>query len=160
MKHLCISFLTFLFLFSFCFLAAQSIQGAWKMDNYVQTSSGESTSTDMSEQPSLIMFTDTHYSFAVVSQGDREPVPSGSNRETMTGEQWKDIAQWYVSNSGTYTLKGNQLERIPSIALFPNAMGSSSKAEVEIKGNKMTWKNSGGEGDDAWTSMITFSRIK
>ncbi len=79
------------------------------------------------------------------------PVPS-INRETMTGEQWKSIAQWYVSNSGTYTLKGNQLERIPSIALFPNAMGSSNTAEVDIKSNKMTWKG------ENW--MLEFSRIK
>lgn len=160
MKHFCMSFLTFLFLFSFSFMSAQSIKGAWKMENSVLTANGETTESDMSEQPSLILFTDKHYSFALVSRGDREPVPSESNRESMTGEQWKSIAQWYVSNSGTYEMKGNKLTRAYLIALFPNAMGVTVTAEIDIKGNKMTWKESGGEGDGAWMRVATFSRIK
>lgn len=151
MKHLCISLLTFLFLFSFSFLSAQSIQGAWKIEKTEWINKEGTTSNDHSDLASLILFTDTHYSYAASVNEKREPVPS-TNRETMTGEQWKSIAQWYVSNSGTYTLKGNQLERIPSIALFPNAMGSSNTAEVDIKSNKMTWKG------ENW--MLEFSRIK
>jgi hypothetical protein len=160
MKHLCISLLTFLFLFSFSFLSAQSIQGAWKIEKTEWVNKEGTTSNDHSDLASLILFTDTHYSYAASVNEKREPVPSESNRETMTEEQWKSIAQWYVSNSGTYTLKGNQLERTINIALFPNAMGNTDTAEVDIKSNKMTWKESRGEGENSWTRVTTFSRIK
>lgn len=113
---------------------SRSIQGVWKLND--QTSGGQ---TKVISQPSMYVFTKTHYSIIYVSSDTPRPVPDDVGKMTADELRATFVAN-FVANAGTYELKGGKLTMHPTVAKSPGFMqaGTWSRSAVTIKGNSMT----------------------
>lgn len=103
-----------------------SLRGVWKVTH--ATAAGKRT--DWS-RPSLIIFTQRHYSLFIVL-GDRPPY------EQPTPQQKVATFDALSTNGGTYEVKGNKLTLMRTVAKNLYAEGSSQTVEYRIEGNTLT----------------------
>jgi len=132
-------------------VAAQSspgIKGTW-----------EFTGDHAGRQRGLLIFTETHYSMMFVR--GTSPRATYPESRTITDEEAIAAYRSITANSGTYTLKGDQLTVKAYMANDPNYMGSWPSNDetffVHVNGNTMTWAKPGliGLQDD-----VTLRRVQ
>src|SRR6476620_2930613 len=117
-------------------VSAQRVAGVWKLDEMTSTGTGASTKTI--SQPSMYLFTKTHYSIIYVSS---ESPRSTDDASTMTADQLRDVfVQSFVANAGTYEMKAGKITLKPIVAKSPTFMkpGNWNTFKISMKGNSMT----------------------
>ena len=98
---------------------AEALEGAWRVVEVVTTGAGGARTLG-APQPGLLLFTDGHYSYALVNGDQPRPRPPGA---LATAEQL--LAAWgpFAANAGTYEISGDRMIRRPIVAKSPDAMG-------------------------------------
>lgn len=112
------------------------LSGAWMLER-VEGPNGEVLEDD--PQPSLALFTDTHFSFLAA-------VPPNSERSTYSGDQPTDAEKVeaydsFIAGSGRYEAEGDSLFTRAYVHIDPNAMSAWPERvtgyKVWIEGNKL-----------------------
>ena len=104
-----------------------SLRGVWKVTHV--TDAGKKTDWP---RPSLIIFTERHYSLFIV-HGDRPRY-----EQQLTPQQKVATFDALSTNGGTYEVKGNKLTMMRTVAKNLFAEGSSQTVEYRIEGNTLT----------------------
>jgi hypothetical protein len=115
----------------------QKVQGVWALTEV--TTTGTTGSTKQVSQPSLYIFTKTHYSIMYVSSD--APRPQIADASKATADQLRDVyVTSFVANAGTYEVKGGKLTMRPAVAKNPGFMqpGAFSTVSVKSDANTMT----------------------
>ncbi len=119
-------------------LAAQTapkkpLEGVWKVVESVVT--GANASTNTNPQPSLFIFTKTHYSMMSVSGNQPRAL---FKAEQPTNQEKVPAFDSFVANTGTYEVMGSTLTIRPIVARYPNFMaGGFDKYQFRIEGNTL-----------------------
>ena len=107
-------------------------EGVWKVTEEVVT--GAKASSTTSPQPSLFIFTPTHYSMLRVDSA--QPRALFSKVMDPTNEEKIAAYDTFTANSGTYEVAGTTLTVRPIVAKNPNFMaGGFVKYEFRVDGN-------------------------
>jgi len=114
--------------------ARKPIEGVWKVTEIVVT--GADASNVPNPQPSLVIFTATHYSMMYVTDSQaRKPFKA----EDPTNAEKIAAFDSFVANTGTYDLSGTTLTIRPVVARNPGFMaGGFDKYQFRIDGSTMT----------------------
>ena len=119
-------------------VAAQSnIQGVWQLTEITMT--GKVAMTMKVTQPSVYIFTKTHYSKIYVASDKPRPVLDDYSKATQ--EQLLSIfVEGIDANAGTYEVKAGELTLHPIVAKSPSDMkeGTWTTYSVKISGNTIT----------------------
>ncbi len=112
-----------------------SVRGVWRVVE--ATRSGPNAGTISSPQPSLYIFTASHYS--MVSVNGREPRPS-PDTTTATADELRAV--WgtnFTANAGTYELAAGTLTTRPLVAKNPMVMrpGNALTFSCKIEGDTL-----------------------
>jgi hypothetical protein len=105
-----------------------SLRGVWKV-THATDAAGKTI--DWS-RPSLIIFTERHYSLFIVG-GDRPRY----EQQQPTPQQKAATLDAISTNGGTYEVKGNKLTMMRTVAKNLFAEGSSQTVEYRIEGNTL-----------------------
>jgi Lipocalin-like domain len=117
--------------------AKQAIEGVWKVSEIVVTGAGASTIS--SPQPSLFIFTRSHYSIMYVPGSKPRALKKA---EAATTDEKIAAFDSFVANAGAYELAGSTLTIRPIVARDPNYMvGGFNKYQFRIDGNTLTLTN-------------------
>jgi|ERR1043166_3102860 hypothetical protein len=119
--------------------STSSIQGVWQLTEVTMTGADGKAETEKVTQPSMYLFTKSHYSIIyVASDKPREMMDDYSK---ATKEQLMSIfVQSFVANAGTYEVKDWKLTVHPTVAKSPGYMkdGTWSTSLMKMSGNTMT----------------------
>ena len=121
------------------FAQSKSIQGVWKIDEMSMTGSDGKAMTMKATQPSMYMFTKTHYSIIYVESDKPRMVMDDYSKATQ--EQLLSIfVDDFIANAGTYDVKDGKLTVHPMVAKSPSYMkdGTWSTSSMKMSGNTMT----------------------
>ena len=119
-----------------CSASAQKLTGVWRLDEIKTT--GTNGQTFKMTQPSMYLFTKTHYGIIRV---DSDKPRSTDDPEKMTAAQLLDIyVDSFVANGGTYEMKGGTLTMKIMVAKSPSFMqaGTWVSFSVKVAGQSMT----------------------
>ena len=122
--------------------SAQSLVGEWTLEERVVTG-GPNAGTITASQPSLRIFTDTHFSRMYVWPVN-EPRPDVSDSPSEA-EQLASL-QSVRANSGTYELSGSTLTEHRLLAMGAVPMGGSATFEVRLEGDSLWLTNRNPDG--------------
>lgn len=112
---------------------AGSLEGVWRETEIVIT--GANASTIQSPQPSLYIFTPTHYAM-MGTLGDRPRSPYKAVDPTT--EERVAAYDSFWGNAGTYEVAGDTLTIRPVIARVPNFMGGGyQKLQFRVDGDSL-----------------------
>ena len=112
-----------------------SVVGVWRVSEVTLT--GPNARKIMSPQPSVRIFTRSHYSInEVTADKPRAELPASN----ATDKQLVDAFSNFTGQAGTYEIKGNELTTKRIAALNPNIMRSGSFATLSftVEGNTLT----------------------
>ena len=113
--------------------AANPLEGAWRETEIVVT--GRDASTIQNPQPSLYVFTPTHYAM-MGTLGDRPRALFKSL--DPTNEEKMAAFDSFWGNSGTYEVTGDVLTTRPVVARMPNFMADGfERYQFRIDGNTL-----------------------
>ncbi len=119
-------------------VAAQSnIRGVWQLTEITMT--GKYAMTMKVTQPSVYIFTKTHYSKIYI--GSDKPRPVLDDYTKATGEQLLSIfVDGIDANAGTYEVKAGKLTTHTIVAKSPSDMkeGTWTSYSIKISGNTIT----------------------
>lgn len=114
---------------------ARSLQGVWRIVETV--TKGANASTISNPQPSLVIFTEGHYSFLNISGEQPRPrfAPAKDPNKLTDAEKIARFEQWspFIANAGTYDVKGTTLILRPLVAKSETVMAKNSSIESEFK---------------------------
>ena len=100
------------------------IEGVWKVTEIVVTGAGASSVSNA--QPSLLIFTRTHYSIMYVP-GDKprtlRKAADPRKAEDASAEEKAAAYDSIIANAGTYQLEGSTITIRPIVSKDPNYMG-------------------------------------
>jgi hypothetical protein len=116
--------------------SSQRLTGVWRLDEIKTT--GANGQTTKITQPSMYLFTKSHYSIIYV-RGDKPR--STDDPEKMTVEQLNDVyLSSFIANAGTYELKSGVLTTKVMVAKSPTYMqgGNWTSYKVNVTGNRLT----------------------
>jgi hypothetical protein len=119
-------------------LMAQSVargplEGVWKASEIVAT--GANPSTTPSPQPSVYLFTRTHYGILRVAGAEPRALFKAPR---PTDEEKIAAYDTFVATSGTYELSGTTLTLRPIVAKNPNLMaGGSETFQLRLEGDTL-----------------------
>jgi len=109
------------------------LEGVWKVTEEVVTGADASSTT--SPQPSLFIFTRTHYSMLRVASSQPRALFKAMD---PTSEEKIATFDTFIANSGTYDVAGTTLTVRPIVAKNPNFMaGGSDKYQFRVDGNTL-----------------------
>ena len=113
--------------------AKKSLEGVWKIaESEVM---GKDTTRISNPQPSLIMFSQKHYSMMLVPGDKPRTLFKGIN---PTDEEKLSAFDSFIANEGTYEVAGSTLTVHPVVAKVPNFMaGGSAKYQFRIDSNTL-----------------------
>ncbi|MBI3046941.1 MAG: hypothetical protein HYY76_01395 [Acidobacteria bacterium] len=112
---------------------ANPLIGAWRVAEF----SAPNGTTITNPQPGLYVFARQHYSFGRI-QGT-QPLPDYPSNDKATPAQKVAAFDALYFNSGTYTVTGNRLSTIATVAKSKFAIGSpGNQYEFTISGNTLT----------------------
>jgi uncharacterized protein (TIGR02246 family) len=118
--------------------AATPLEGAWVVESW--TDADGNTNDD--PQPTLYIFTPTHYSI-MIAQGD-EP-RAGYDGDDMSDAETLGAYNTLIANAGRYEIDGNVLKTRAYVAKDPNYMGdwpeNETTYEFELDGDSLTIKS-------------------
>lgn len=107
-----------------------NLRGAWRAAALTRT--GPDAATNNNPQPGMFLFTEKHYSLAVVrSDKPRPELPADSSKATAA----ELLAAYdpFGANSGTYELSGETLTFHPIVAQNPSGMRPGHVIRYTIK---------------------------
>jgi hypothetical protein len=146
-----------------------SIQGVWRVVEVTVTNPnpapgllGKGTQTTV--QPSLLIFTNKHYSTTADQAAQPRPTMQFKVLTKPTAEEMQ--AQWgpFAANAGTYELAGNTLTRRPMVAKNPLVQASKGVTRSTIKMDQnnlwITTTENAGTGKVEYPSTIKYSRLE
>jgi len=138
-------------------VSAQRVAGVWKLDELTSTANGTKTIT----QPSMYLFTKTHYSIIYVSSDSPR---STDDVATMTADQLRDVfVKSFTANAGTYDIKAGKITLRPMVAKSPTFMtaGNWNTLKITVKGNSMTLvSDSNNEGPAKAPTTFKLTRVE
>jgi hypothetical protein len=117
-------------------VSAQRVAGVWKLDEIMSTGTG--ASSKKITQPSMYLFTKTHYSIIYVGS---DSARSTDEAATMTADQLRDVyVKSFTANAGTYDVTAGKITLRPVVAKNPSYMtpGKWLAMKITVKGNSMT----------------------
>ena len=140
---------------------AHPIVGAWTVSSSASTDPEGVETTNDSPQPSLFIFTESHYSVTFVPGTEpREQFADGvwpMGDALPTDEEQLAAYGQFVSNAGTYSISGSTITMDPIVAKHPNFMAQGTNVgEISIDGDTMTLN--GEQGDN--TTAVTLRRVE
>ena len=136
--------------------SGQSLVGEWTLQERV-INGGPNGGTVTVSQPSLRIFTDTHFSRMFVWPGDG-PRPEASGFPDVSDADWRAVMTSIRANSGTYELDGTTLTEHRLLAMNPVAMGQSGTFEVRLEGDTL-WLT-GENADGTVTTTERWLRVE
>jgi hypothetical protein len=111
---------------------ANPLMGAWRV-----TELTDANGTIANPQPGLYIFAKQHYSFVRI-QGTR-PLPDYPSNDKATDAQKVEVFNALYMNTGTYTVSGNRIATVATVAKSKFAIGGSgNQYEFAISGNTLT----------------------
>jgi hypothetical protein len=146
-----------------------SIQGVWRAVEVTVTNPNPAAGllgkgTHTSVQPSLLIFTNKHYSTTADQAAKPRPTTQFKVLTKPTAEEMQ--AQWgpFAANAGTYELSGNALTRRPMVAKNPLVQGSKGVTRSTIKMDQntlwITTAENAGTGKIQYPSTIKYTRVE
>ena len=131
-------------------LAQETIQGAWKIME-TSVTSADTSYTNVQTQPSLLIFTEKHYSLMRVR--GNEPRQLYANPEERADTEIVAAYNSITANSGTYEISGSAHKRKVMVAKNPNFMAEASTLTFTYKIDGDTlWLTS--KSDDGLTTNV------
>ena len=118
--------------------AKSGVEGVWQLTEITMTM-GKSPMNMKVTQPSMYLFTKTHYSKIYV--GSDKPRPVLDDYSKATQEQLFAIfVDGFDANAGTYEVKADKLTLHPTVAKSPTDMkeGSWTTYSMKISGDTIT----------------------
>ena len=110
------------------------LEGVWKVTEEVVTGANASSTT--SPQPSLFIFTRTHYSMLRVASAQPRTLFKAMD---PTNEERTAAYDTFTANSGTYEVTGTTLTVRPIVAKNPNFMaGGFDKYQFRVDGDTLS----------------------
>lgn len=110
------------------------LEGVWKVTEEVVTGANASSTT--SPQPSLFIFTRTHYSMLRVASAHPRTLFKAMD---PTNEEKIAAYDTFTANSGTYEVAGTTLTVRPIVAKNPNFMaGGFDKYQFRVDGDTLS----------------------
>lgn len=122
--------------------SAQSLVGAWTLEERVVTG-GPDAGTIKISQPTLQLFTGTHFSRMYVWPGDK-PRPRLS--DSPSDAELLSALQTTRAHSGTYQFSGSTLTIDRTLANHPNVAGTSATYQVRLEGNSLWLTSKSADG--------------
>jgi hypothetical protein len=141
-----------------------SIEGVWQITSVVTT--GANAANIPKAQPSLIIFTKSHYSWVSIGgTAARTNVPPAKDPNKPTDAEVRAFfTMWnpLTAQSGTYQLNGNTLTRRPTVAKNVAVMTTSPPIvnQVKLEGNKLTLVARSAAGQPASETTMTLMRVE
>ena len=113
------------------------IEGVWQLADV--TTTGTDGKTMKVTQPSMYLFTKTHYSIIYVNSDKPRAVMEDYSKATQE-ELLSIFVNDFVSNAGTYEVKAGKFTVHPMVAKAPSYMqpGTWATSSLKISGNTMT----------------------
>ena len=139
--------------------SAQKLGGVWRLTEVRTT--GTNGTTKQVTQPSMYLFTKSHYSIIYVSS---DAPRDTADADTMTADQLRKVfVESFIANAGTYEMKAGKLTVTPLVAKSPGYMqaGTWSRYAVKISGNMMTLTTeASNSGPSANPTTFTLTRVE
>ncbi len=134
------------------FVQAQgSLEGAWQTTEIMITG-GDNEGTNTEPEPSLLIFTGTHYS-TMRNVGSR---PSNTEGEPLTDEQVIAAYRSFRANTGTYEASDSKIMYHVMVARGPTFAGATPEVEYQIEGDKLMTTATNDEGV---VTLVTYTRL-
>ncbi len=134
------------------FVQAQgSLEGAWQTTEIMITG-GDNEGTNTEPEPSLLIFTGTHYS-TMRNVGSR---PSNTEGEPLTDEQVIAAYRSFRANTGTYEASDSKIMYHVMVARGPTFAGATPEVEYQIEGDKLMTTATNDEGV---VTHVTYTRL-
>ena len=124
-----------------CAVSSQRLAGVWRLASV--TTTGPNGKTSQSTQPSMYLFTGTHYSIIYVNS---DKPRSTDDSDKMTAAQLLETyVDGFVANAGTYDIKAGKLTMHIMVAKSPTFMqgGNWVAYTVKVTGKTMTLVSAG-----------------
>jgi len=138
---------------------AQRVTGVWQLNEIVRT--GADAKTYKMTQPSMYLFTKSHYSIIYV---DSDQPRSMDDPQKMTAEQlYKTYVDDFIANAGTYDVSRGKLTFKVMVAKSPSYMkgGNWVAYKVKVVGNAMTLvSDSDNDGPVKNPTTLKFTRVE
>ena len=134
---------------------AQSLVGAWTLEERVVTG-GPNAGTLTASQPSLRIFTETHFSRMYVWPVN-EPRPRREVGDSLSDAERLASLGSVRANTGSYELSGSTLTEHRVVAMSPVAMTAPGTFEVRLEGDSL-WLTSQNP-DGTVTSTEKWARV-
>ena len=124
--------------------AANPLKGAWQLTEIVGAPNGPSGTPF----PSLMLFTDKHYSvWAILGPRPKFAPGQGSDADRLA------TFDAFAGNSGTYEVNGNIVIMHAMIGKNEYIVGSTQRAEFRIEGSTLVWSMPGGGMERKFTRL-------
>ncbi len=134
-------------------LAQDSLEGAWQTTE-VMITGGDDEGTNTDPEPSLLIFTGTHYS-TMRNIGSR---PSTTEGEPLTDEQVIAAYRSFRANTGTYEASGSKIMYHVMVARGPTFAGATPEVEYRIEGDKLMTTSA--PNDEGVVTHVTYTRLE
>jgi hypothetical protein len=142
--------------------APPSVEGVWRITEIATT--GANAATNGSPQPSLVIFTDGHYSYLSVNGTSPRPefAPAKDPAKLTDAEKIARFEQWnpFTAQAGTYDVNGTTMTRRPLVAKNVGVMtGSPIVQEFVLDGDTLVLITKSAEGQPASETRTTLTRV-
>jgi hypothetical protein len=119
-------------------VTARALVGTWKLASFhFRSLNGEVTYPFGRDAIGYYIFADSGYMSVVVSRANRATFAAGDLMGGTTEEKAK-AAETYISYSGKYTIRGDQLVVNPEVASFPNWIGADQVRILELSRDELS----------------------
>ena len=139
--------------------SSQKVMGVWRLDEVKTT--GTNGSTNKITQPSMYLFTKSHYSIIYVNSD--KPRSTDDPSKMTVGLLNQTYVDDFVANAGTYDLTGGKLTFHVMVAKSPTYMSGGNWVSFSVKviGNTMTMTSVGSNSGPATNpATLTFTRVE
>ena len=144
-------------LIAFCpaIAMAQSLEGVWRVDEFV-VGGGEDEGRHTTDiQPGLYFFTRSHYSRMFIRAWE----PRALLGEPPTDEERLAAYTPFIANAGRYEVEGSTITFVPSVAKSPNRMAPDPIVqELEWDGESFWLIYDSNAGD--WKDRAHYVRVE
>ncbi len=143
---------------------ASPIDGVWKITEVVTT--GANAATNISAQPSLLIFARGHYSWISVNgTAPRTQSPAAKDPANLTdAEKVARYNEWgpLTTNAGTFATKGSTLTRQVQVAKNVFVMNSKNPQvhEFKLDGNTLLLIQKSAAGQPASETRTKLTRVQ
>jgi hypothetical protein len=138
------------------------VEGVWQLSEMSGTVSDGKVHTEAATQPSMYLFTKSHYSIIYVAADKPRMMMEDYNKATKE-ELLETFVHQFIANAGTYDVKGGKLTLHPTVAKSPGYMkeGTWSAYTMKVSGNTMTLvSDSSNSGPAKFPMTVKLTRVE